>query len=216
MKDAKAPRIVNTSSAFHYGGTLDFAFVLAHFRSPNFQTVLTDALTPPFHSNFNSEKDQGEQTLKPYADFYCDSKLKLAMWSRELQARCSRSEDYKHVLTYALHPGVSFENEITVKVQALIFSRPPLAVRRLQRLELGLESRDGANQNLCRQSRFAKTRHQHRARRTCDPLRCFAGRAGFGEGVHWEQEGDPGEVHGEHWWKVLHEASGGAAEAGGV
>ena len=84
MKDATAPRIINTSSNFHYGGVLDFA-------------------------DFDSEK---ELAMKPaaqlddgFAAWYCASKLKLAMWSKELQSRLSRSKDYKHVISHAIHPG---------------------------------------------------------------------------------------------------------------
>ena len=84
MKDAKAPRIINTSSCFHYGGVLDFA-------------------------NFDSEKELAAAGGKPLDDklatWYCASKLKLAMWSKELQSRLSRSEDYKHVISHAVHPG---------------------------------------------------------------------------------------------------------------
>ncbi len=43
--------------------------------------------------------------MLPYADYYCDSKLKLAMFSRELQSRMSRSPDYRHVVCHAIHPG---------------------------------------------------------------------------------------------------------------
>ncbi|KDN35409.1 NAD(P)-binding protein [Tilletiaria anomala UBC 951] len=91
MKNAKAPRIINTSSSFHYGGTLDFA-------------------------NFNAEKEvklkKGDEqaVVAEMGEWYCDSKLKLAMWNKELQSRMSRSAEYRHVITHAIHPGYVASN----------------------------------------------------------------------------------------------------------
>lgn len=78
MKSSRAPRIVNTCSAFHNGGNLDF-------------------------NNFNNEKKTsiGLQGVQ----MYCDSKLQHMMFTRELQSRLSRSEDYRHVIVNGIHPG---------------------------------------------------------------------------------------------------------------
>lgn len=78
MAKARAPRIINTCSIFHNGGTLDFA-------------------------NMDNEK---HTPLGPgCVQAYCDSKLWFLMWSVELQDRLSRSEDYRHVIVHGIHPG---------------------------------------------------------------------------------------------------------------
>ncbi|CDS82433.1 uncharacterized protein SPSC_03252 [Sporisorium scitamineum] len=78
MKASTAPRIVNTCSAFHAGGKLDFA------------NMDNEKQTPLGHSCVQA---------------YCDTKLWLLMWSVELQDRLSRSEDYRHVIVHGIHPG---------------------------------------------------------------------------------------------------------------
>lgn len=78
MKKAVAPRIVNTASIFHMGGILDF-------------------------SNFNNERRTSGGLHG--VQWYCDSKLKLMIWTVELQRRLSRSDDYRHVIAHAVHPG---------------------------------------------------------------------------------------------------------------
>ncbi|EPQ27563.1 uncharacterized protein PFL1_04701 [Pseudozyma flocculosa PF-1] len=78
MRYSAAPRIVNTCSCFHAGGQLDFA-------------------------NFNNEKHTpgGQSGVQ----WYCDTKLRLLMWTVELQERLSRSDDYRHVIAHGVHPG---------------------------------------------------------------------------------------------------------------
>ncbi|KAK0525787.1 hypothetical protein OC834_005036 [Tilletia horrida] len=84
MKKAKAPRIVNTASCFHYGGFLDFA-------------------------NFNFERKIREGPRG--VTLYCTNKLLVMMGlTKELQARLSRSEDYRHVIVQGVHPGFVASN----------------------------------------------------------------------------------------------------------
>lgn len=78
MKKSVAPRIVNTTSVFHFGGALDF-------------------------SNFNDEK-YGSGSLHGVG-WYCNTKLRLQIWTVELQRRLSRSDDYRHVIVHGCHPG---------------------------------------------------------------------------------------------------------------
>ncbi|UZJ55985.1 hypothetical protein CBS101457_005305 [Exobasidium rhododendri] len=78
MKKAKTPRIVNTCSCFHFGGRLDFS---------------------------SMDYEKGQSRGSGGVDAYCDSKLYHVMWSFELQSRLSRSEDYRHVVVNAVHPG---------------------------------------------------------------------------------------------------------------
>ena len=78
MKKAKTPRIVNTCSCFHFGGRLDF-------------------------NSLDYEK--GQTRGRGGVDAYCDSKLYHVMWTFELQARLSRSKEYRHVIANAVHPG---------------------------------------------------------------------------------------------------------------
>lgn len=78
MQKSSAPRVVNTCSCFHAGGTLDFA-------------------------NMDNEK---HTPLGPSCvQAYCDTKLWFLMWSVELQDRLSRSESYRHVIVHGIHPG---------------------------------------------------------------------------------------------------------------
>ncbi|CEH18184.1 Dehydrogenases with different specificities (related to short-chain alcohol dehydrogenases) [Ceraceosorus bombacis] len=83
MKKARAPRIVNTCSIFHHAGRLDF-------------------------SNLNYEKRQKRGLGGVMA--YCDTKLYLLMWTRELQIRLSRSQEYRHVIAHGIHPGFVASN----------------------------------------------------------------------------------------------------------
>ncbi|CAO1620879.1 unnamed protein product [Parajaminaea phylloscopi] len=78
MQKSSAPRIVNTTSVFHYGGVLDF-------------------------SNFNNEKRTSGGLHG--VGWYCDTKLRLQIWTVELQRRLSRSDDYRHVIVHGCHPG---------------------------------------------------------------------------------------------------------------
>ncbi|SNX82846.1 uncharacterized protein MEPE_01552 [Melanopsichium pennsylvanicum] len=78
MRNAIAPRIINTCSIFHNGGTLDFSNMDNELKTP-----------------------LGIGCVQAY----CDTKLWFLMWSVELQERLSRSEDYKHVIVHGIHPG---------------------------------------------------------------------------------------------------------------
>ncbi|KAE8213348.1 hypothetical protein CF327_g3129 [Tilletia walkeri] len=84
MKDAKAPRIVNTASCFHYGGQLDFA-----------------------NLNFERKLNEGPRGVT----LYCTNKLLVMMGlTKELQERLSRSEHYRHVVVQGVHPGFVASN----------------------------------------------------------------------------------------------------------
>ncbi|KAL9937217.1 hypothetical protein V8E36_003626 [Tilletia maclaganii] len=84
MKKAKAPRIVNTASCFHYGGQLLF-------------------------NNFNVEQKINEGPRG--VTLYCTNKLLVMMGlTKELQERLSRSEDYRHVIVQGVHPGFVASN----------------------------------------------------------------------------------------------------------
>ncbi|MCO5577149.1 hypothetical protein L7F22_030972 [Adiantum nelumboides] len=78
MKKAKTPRIVNTCSCFHFGGRLDF-------------------------NSLDYEKGQTRagaawmRTATPSSTTSCGP--------FELQARLSRSKEYRHVIANAVHPG---------------------------------------------------------------------------------------------------------------
>lgn len=78
MKNAESPRIVNTCSAFHYGGRLDFSSL-----------------------DYEADQDRGRGGVLAY----CDTKLQHLMWTMELQQRLSRSEEYRHVIVNGIHPG---------------------------------------------------------------------------------------------------------------
>lgn len=80
MKIAKAPRIVNTCSCFHFQGNLDF-------------------------SNLDYEKSNGQIRGPGGVQAYCDTKLQHLMWTKELQHRLSESEEYRHVIVNGVHPG---------------------------------------------------------------------------------------------------------------
>ncbi|SPO22169.1 uncharacterized protein UTRI_02177_B [Ustilago trichophora] len=75
---SSAPRIINTCSIFHNGGTLDFA---------------------------NMDNEKHTPLGLGCVNAYCDSKLWFLMWSVELQERLSRSEEYRHVIVHGIHPG---------------------------------------------------------------------------------------------------------------
>jgi NAD(P)-dependent dehydrogenase (short-subunit alcohol dehydrogenase family) len=49
--------------------------------------------------------EKGQSRGSGGVDAYCDTKLYHVMWTFELQARLSRSEDYRHVVVNAVHPG---------------------------------------------------------------------------------------------------------------
>lgn len=100
MKKAAAPKIVNVSlspcpvwlasnhenqtvSCFHYGGRLDF-------------------------SSLDYEKGQSRGIGGVRA--YCDTKLLFMMWTKELQERLSRSDDYRHIIVNGVHPGYVSSN----------------------------------------------------------------------------------------------------------
>lgn len=68
---------------FHYGGVLDF-------------------------SNFNNEKRTSGGIHGVV--WYCDTKLRLQIWTVELQRRLSRSDDYRHVVVHGCHPGFVCSN----------------------------------------------------------------------------------------------------------
>ncbi|PWN18735.1 NAD(P)-binding protein [Microstroma glucosiphilum] len=78
MKKSAAPRIVNTTSIFHFGGVLDF-------------------------SDFNNERatSRGLHGVQ----LYCNAKLRLQVWTVELQRRLSRSDEFRHVIAHGVHPG---------------------------------------------------------------------------------------------------------------
>ncbi|CAO1636687.1 unnamed protein product [Sympodiomycopsis kandeliae] len=83
MANARAPRIVNTTSIFHFGGILDF-------------------------SNFDNEKHTSGGLHG--VQWYCDAKLRLQIWTVELQRRLSRSDNYRHVIVHGCHPGFVSSN----------------------------------------------------------------------------------------------------------
>ncbi len=78
MKNASAPRIINTCSIFHNGGVLDFA---------------------------DMDNEKNTPVGPGCVQLYCNSKLWFLMWTVELQQRLSRSEDYRHVICHGIHPG---------------------------------------------------------------------------------------------------------------
>lgn len=80
LKKAKAPRVVNTCSCFHFQGTLDFA-------------------------NMDYEKSNGEVRGPGGVQAYCDTKLYFTMWTKELQDRLSESDEYRHIIVNGVHPG---------------------------------------------------------------------------------------------------------------
>lgn len=72
---APAPRVVCTTSCFHYPGKFDL-------------------------SNFNGEKGEISRT-----EFYKNNKLWFQIWLTELQHRLLRHDEYKHITVNGLHPG---------------------------------------------------------------------------------------------------------------
>ena len=77
LATASAPRIVCTTSCFHFLGTFDV-------------------------NNFNGEKyDKGRE----YTRFYPNNKLWFQVWLTELQRRLLQHEQYKHITVNGVHPG---------------------------------------------------------------------------------------------------------------
>ena len=102
---AKAPRIICTTSCFHYLGQFDLG-------------------------NFNAEKE-----LAGYegVQFYMNNKLWFQTWLRELQRRLLQHEQYKHITINGVHPGYvnsgvwnlnskSWRKEIVLKAMAWIYA----------------------------------------------------------------------------------------------
>ncbi|MCJ1445649.1 MAG: hypothetical protein MMC23_006154 [Stictis urceolatum] len=77
LKAAKEPRIVCTTSCFHFQGQFDL-------------------------TNFNAEKGRGGASGVSY---YQNNKLWYQVWLTELQIRLKRHEDYKHITVNGVHPG---------------------------------------------------------------------------------------------------------------
>lgn len=76
LAKSKAPRVVCTTSCFHYLGNYDL-------------------------SNFNGDKDFGKEG----SQFYKNNKLYFQIWLTELQHRLLQHEQYKHVTINGFHPG---------------------------------------------------------------------------------------------------------------
>jgi NAD(P)-dependent dehydrogenase (short-subunit alcohol dehydrogenase family) len=78
---AEQPRIVNTTSAFHYFGEFDL-------------------------TNFNGEKSRKPGEKAGLAmDVYKNNKLWMQIWLAELQRRCLQHDQLRHITVNGCHPG---------------------------------------------------------------------------------------------------------------
>lgn len=73
---SEAPRVVCTTSCFHYLGQYDI-------------------------SNFNGSSDPGAEGVQ----YYRNNKLYFQIWLTELQSRLLQHEQYKHITVNGFHPG---------------------------------------------------------------------------------------------------------------
>lgn len=75
--------------------------------------------------------------------WYCDAKLRLQIWTVELQRRLSRSDDYRHVIVHGCHPGFVASN---IWSSALVSPLPwPLAqLLRLVIYALSINTQQGS------------------------------------------------------------------------
>lgn len=131
MKDSKAPRIVNTCSAFHNGGVLDFRWVRLRvevtciFLNWHWITSHPTAISTTKRKLLEVFKGFNLTAIASYSiwwvsDCWFRSYHKLfsslttfrfcflsltKMWTRELQSRLSRSDDYRHIIVNGIHPG---------------------------------------------------------------------------------------------------------------
>lgn len=100
MRNAKAPRIVNTCSIFHFGGRLDFSN-MDYERAPKTSRGLGGTLS------YCDSKVGNDGAAATRGELTHPTQLWLLMWTRELQKRLSRSQHYRHVIAHGVHPGVS-------------------------------------------------------------------------------------------------------------